>query len=135
VSVFIGIDSPDEAGIYLVVPYVVGALSVPILGYFVEKVNKKSYLIILTTFFFFVTYFIMFYVETNENLREEEWIRWVPVTTMGLGIGLFCTVIIPTLPMIVNPKLLGTAFGLMEMMQNLALGIFPLLIGEIRETS
>lgn len=70
VSVFIGIDSPDEAGIYLVVPYVVGALSVPILGYFVEKVNKKSYLIILTTFFFFVTYFIMFYVETNKQLRE-----------------------------------------------------------------
>lgn len=110
----------------------VGALSVPILGYFVEKVEKKSYLIILTSFFFFATYFIMFYLETNELLREEEWIRWVPVSTMGLGIGLFCTAIIPTLPMIVNPKILGTAFGLMEMMQNLALGVFPLLIGEIR---
>lgn len=48
---------------------------------------------------------------------------------MGISIGLFCSVIIPTLPMIVNPKLLGTAFGLMEMMQNLALGAFPLIIG------
>ena len=54
---------------------------------------------------------------------------------MGLGIGLFCTVIIPTLPMTVNPKLLGTAFGLMEVMQNLALGVFPILIGAIRQTS
>ncbi len=54
---------------------------------------------------------------------------------MGIGIGLFCTVIIPTLPMIVNPKLLGTAFGLMEMLQNLALGVFPLIIGAIRETT
>jgi len=52
---------------------------------------------------------------------------------MGIGIGLFCAVIIPTLPMIVNPKLLGTAFGLMEMLQNLFLGIFPIVIGEIRE--
>jgi hypothetical protein len=75
----------------------------------------------------------MFYVETDQALRAEEWIRWVPVTFMGMGIGMFCTVIIPTLPMIVNPKLLGTAFGLMEMLQNLALGIFPLVIGEIRE--
>jgi hypothetical protein len=61
VCVFIGINSPEEAGIYLVMPYVVGALSVPILGYFVDKVEKKSYLIILTSFFFFFTYFIMFY--------------------------------------------------------------------------
>ena len=52
---------------------------------------------------------------------------------MGIGIGLFCSVIIPTLPMIVTPKLLGTAFGLMEMLQNLALGIFPLIIGAIRQ--
>jgi hypothetical protein len=61
VCVFIGINSPEEAGIYLVMPYVAGALSVPILGYFVDKVEKKSYLIILTSFFFFLTYFIMFY--------------------------------------------------------------------------
>lgn len=66
-------------------------------------------------------------------MRAEEWIRWVPVSFMGIGIGMFCTVIIPTLPMIVNPNLLGTAFGLMEMLQNLALGLFPIIIGEIRE--
>jgi len=53
---------------------------------------------------------------------------------MGIAIGMFCAVIIPTLPMIVNPKLLGTAFGLMEMLQNLALGLFPIIIGTIRET-
>jgi hypothetical protein len=53
---------------------------------------------------------------------------------MGIGVALFCTVIIPTLPMIVNPKLLGTAFGIMEVLMNLALGVFPLIIGEIRES-
>lgn len=67
-------------------------------------------------------------------MRKEEWIRWVPVSTMGIGVALFCTVIIPTLPMIVNPKLLGTAFGIMEVLMNLALGVFPLIIGEIRES-
>lgn len=35
VDTFIGIEGPEDAGIYLVVPYVVGALLVPILGYFV----------------------------------------------------------------------------------------------------
>jgi hypothetical protein len=60
--VFKGIESPDDAGIYLIVPYMLGALLVPPLGYFAEKVEKKSYLIILNSFFFFLTYLIMLYV-------------------------------------------------------------------------
>lgn len=36
--------------------------------------------------------------------------------------------------MICPPELLGTGFGMMEMLQNLALGVFPLLAGFIRET-
>ncbi len=87
----------------------------------------------LTVFFFCLTYVIMMVTETSVSLREAEWMRWVPVTCMGIGIGMFCAIIVPTLPMIVNPKLLGTAFGLMEMLQNLALGFFPLIIGAIRE--
>jgi hypothetical protein len=37
-AVFIGIEKPDDAGIYLVVPYVVAAGLVPILGLWVDKV-------------------------------------------------------------------------------------------------
>lgn len=77
----------------------------------------------------------MMILEASSYLRGEEWVRWVPVILMGIAIALFCSVIIPTLPMIVNPKLLGTAFGLMEMMQNLALGLFPIFIGMIREVA
>jgi predicted MFS family arabinose efflux permease len=32
---------------------------------------------------------------------------------MGISIAMFCAIIIPTLPMLVKPKQLGTAFGLM----------------------
>jgi len=37
-AVFIGIDKPDDAGIYLVVPYVLGAVLVPILSLWVDRV-------------------------------------------------------------------------------------------------
>lgn len=46
--------------------------------------------------------------------------------------AIFCTVIVPTVPMLVKPSLLGTGFGIMEMIQNLALGAFPLIAGLIR---
>lgn len=53
---------------------------------------------------------------------------------LGICIAIFCTIIVPTVPMICPPELLGTGFGMMEMLQNLALGVFPLLAGFIRET-
>jgi MFS family permease len=59
-------------------------------------------------------------------------VRWIPVSLLGISIAMFSTVVIPTMPMIVNPRLLGTAFGLMEVMQNIAIGVFPLIIGELR---
>jgi len=37
--------------------------------------------------------------------------------------------------MLVPPKLLGTGFGIMEMLQNLALGVFPLVSGFLRSTT
>ncbi len=36
--------------------------------------------------------------------------------------------------MLVPTKLLGTGFGIMEMLQNLALGVFPLVSGFLRES-
>jgi hypothetical protein len=37
-EVFIGIESPEDAGIYLVVPYVLAAVLVPVLSMWVEKI-------------------------------------------------------------------------------------------------
>lgn len=48
--------------------------------------------------------------------------------------AIFCTVVVPTVPMILSPKLFGTGFGMMEMLQNLGLSVFPLISGAIRET-
>ena len=36
--------------------------------------------------------------------------------------------------MVVPPELLGSGFGMMEMLQNFGLSVFPLLAGFIRET-
>ena len=87
----------------------------------------------LTAVFFWLTYVSMMLTETSVELRSSELMTWVPVCFLGIGTGMFCSILVPTLPMIINHKLLGTAFGLMEMLQNLALGVFPLIIGAIRE--
>lgn len=64
-AVFIGIESPEDAGLYLVIPYVLAAALVPIMGIWVERVEKRSYLIVITVFFFLLAYMTMMYAETN----------------------------------------------------------------------
>jgi len=102
------------------------------MGYFADKIKKRGYLLIGSMVFIFFTYFIMMYIETSASLRESTIIPWIPVFLLGICIAIFCTIVVPTVPMICPPELLGTGFGMMEMLQNLALGVFPLLAGFIR---
>jgi MFS family permease len=102
------------------------------MGYTVDKVGRRSLVIIVSCGFILLTYIFMMYLETSVDLRTIEWIRWVPTALLGVCIAIFCTVIVPTVPMIVKPSLLGTGLGIMEVVQNLALGVFPLIAGVIR---
>lgn len=74
----------------------------------------------------------MMFTEATEVMRDNSFVRWMPSFLLGICIAIFCAIIVPTVPMLISPKLLGTGFGLMEMLQNLALGIFPLIGGLIR---
>lgn len=102
------------------------------MGYTVDKVGRRSIVIIVSCGFILFTYIFMMYLETDVTLRTTEWVRWIPTGLLGVCIAIFCTVIVPTVPMLVKPSLLGTGLGIMEVVQNLALGLFPLIAGAIR---
>ena len=74
----------------------------------------------------------MMFTESTEALRSSSFVVWLPSFLLGICIAVFCTIIVPTIPMLVPPKLMGTGFGIMEMLQNLALGVFPLIGGMLR---
>lgn len=112
-AVFKGINDAEEAGIYLILPYVVSSILVPIMGYTVDKVGRRSLVMIFSCGFILFTYVFMMYLETSAELREIEWVRWIPTALLGVCIAIFCTVIVPTVPMLVKPSLLGTSLGIM----------------------
>ncbi len=130
--VFIGITNSKDAGIYLILPYVVSSILVPLMGFVVDKVGRRGNVIIVSCGFILGTYIFMMCLESSVELRSAEWVRWVPTALLGGCIAIFCTVIVPTVPMIVKPSLLGTGLGIMEVVQNAALGLFPLIAGAIR---
>jgi hypothetical protein len=97
----------------LILPYVVSSILVPIMGYSVDKVGRRSIVLIVSTGFILVTYIFMIFLETSEYLRGITWVRWVPTGLLGVCIAIFCTVIVPTVPMLVKPSLLGSGLGIM----------------------
>ena len=52
----------------------------------------------ITVLFFWLSYAFMIIIEASVSLREAVWVRWLPVSCLGIGIGLFCSVVVPTLP-------------------------------------
>jgi predicted MFS family arabinose efflux permease len=52
---------------------------------------------------------------------------------LGFAFVLVPAAMWPSVPLIVRPERVGTAFGLMTAIQNIGLGLFPLLNGMLRD--
>jgi nitrate/nitrite transporter NarK len=64
--------------------------------------------------------------------------HWNPIPSMmvlGAAFVLVPAALWPSVPMVVEEKRVGTAFGLMTAIQNLGLGLFPLLNGRLRDVT
>lgn len=58
----------------------------------------------------------------------------IPMIVLGLSFSLVPAALWPAIPLMVKEKQLGTAFGLIAMIQNIGLFAFPLAVGRIRDT-
>jgi MFS family permease len=62
--------------------------------------------------------------------------HWNPIPMMallGVAFVLVPAAMWPSVPLVVEEKRVGTAFGLMTAIQNLGLGLFPFLNGKLRD--
>lgn len=61
-TVYKSISKPEDAGVYLILPYVVSSIAVAPMGFFVDKIKNRGYTIIGSCVFIMVTYLFMLYV-------------------------------------------------------------------------
>jgi len=77
-------------------------------------------LMMIGSFLLVPVYLLMAYTKVN---------LFIPMAMMGLSFSLIPAVMWPSVTMIVDEPKLGTAYGLMTMIQNIGLAGFNLLIG------
>jgi MFS family permease len=92
----------------------------PAFGLFADKIGKRALLMMLGSLLLIPVYLMMGYTHVS---------LYVPMAMMGIAFSLIPAVMWPSVAYIVEQSKLGTAYGLMTMIQNIGLAGFNLLIG------
>jgi MFS family permease len=92
----------------------------PLFGLFADYVGKRSLLMMIGSLILIPVYLLMAY--TGLTL-------YIPMAMMGLAFSLIPAVMWPSVAIIVDESKLGTAYGLMTMIQNIGLASFNFIIG------
>jgi MFS family permease len=95
-------------------------IATPLFGLLVDRIGKRSLLMMLGSFLLIPVYLMMIYTDVS---------LYVPMAIMGVGFSLVPAVLWPAVAYLVEQPKLGTAYGLMTMIQNIGLAGFNLLIG------
>lgn len=92
----------------------------PLFGLLSDYIGKRSLLMMFGSALLIPVYLLMAY--TNISL-------YIPMIMMGISFSLIPAVMWPSVAIIIEEKRLGTAFGLMTMIQQIGLAGFNLLVG------
>ena len=96
----------------------------PLFGLMADKIGKRALLMMIGSLLLIPVYLILVY--TNINLI-------VPMAIMGISFSLVPAVMWPSVAYIIEESKLGTAYGLMTMIQNIGLAGFNFLIGSVND--
>ncbi|MCK5032619.1 MAG: MFS transporter [Calditrichia bacterium] len=92
----------------------------PLFGLLSDKIGKRALLMMFGSILLIPVYLIMAYTQIP---------LLIPMTIMGISFSLIPAIMWPSVAYIVDESKLGTAYGLMTMIQNIGLAGFNFLIG------
>ena len=96
----------------------------PFAGSLVDKIGKRASLMTIGSIFMVVAYLLMGFTYIPPKY---------PMMILGAAFVLVPAAMWPSIPLIVEERFQGSAYGLMTMVQNLGLALFPYLNGKLRD--
>lgn len=120
--------TPDEASFFIFIPNFVSIFASPLFG---RLVDSKGYSLL---WIFEASCMLCFaHLAFVLNATDTTNISPIPIFIwLGLAYSLGAAAMWPMLQYIIEPKALGTAYGIMTAMQNAGLAVFPEIVGAIQ---
>ncbi|CAB9499934.1 Major facilitator superfamily domain-containing protein 1 [Seminavis robusta] len=117
----------EQAGRTMSIPYFVSAIISPPIGSLVDRVGRRAMLACGTSFVLMMVHLALAFVPALPV--------WIPLVGQGVAYALFSAVIWPSVGLVVEQKMTGTAYGIILSAQNLGIALFPIAVAAIYRAS
>jgi MFS family permease len=101
-------------------------IGTPLFGFIIDRIGKRASLMMIGSLLLTPVYLMLIYTRLHPL---------VPMVMMGVAFSLIPAAMWPSIALIIDQERLGTAYGLMTMIQNIGLAGFNLLIGNVNDLS
>ena len=101
-------------------------IATPLFGLLADKIGKRALFMMFGSVLLMPVYLVMAYTDIS---------LYVPMAMMGIAFSLIPAVMWPSVTYLVDGSRLGTAYGMMTMIQNIGLAGFNLVIGYVNDAS
>jgi MFS family permease len=96
----------------------------PFAGHLVDKIGKRASLMVIGSLILIPSHLVMGLTHIHPVY---------PMMALGVSFVLIPAAMWPSIPLVVRREVVGTAYGLMTMIQNIGLAAFPALNGKLRD--
>lgn len=118
--------------VFAVFPLLAVAIT-PILGNYVDHKGKAASMLIIGSLLLIACHLTFAFVlpELKSSPVGGTIVAYVTILVLGASFSLVPAALWPSVPKLVNEKILGSAYSLIFWIQNIGLWLFPLLIGKV----
>ncbi len=111
----------------------IGAAAItPLLGIYLDRKGKGATMLILGALLLIVCHLVFAFVLPGSR---SEALAYITIVVLGISFALVPAALWPSVPKIINEKVLGSAYCLIFWVQNIGLCLVPVLIGSVLESS
>jgi hypothetical protein len=120
------IDAETQASFVMSIPFVMSAVLSPPIGYLVDKFGMRA---------LFATLACIILTMVHSFLAWSTVSAVGPMIGQGFGYTTFVTLLWPSIPLVVEERVTGLAFGIVFSLHNLGLAAIPLIVATVYQGS
>ena len=129
---YMGYMRQSAESIFAVFPLLAVGIT-PILGNYVDHKGKAATMLVLGSFLLIACHLTFAFIlpEFKGNQAGGVIVAYVTILVLGASFSLVPASLWPSVPNLVDAKIIGSAYALIFWIQNIGLWLFPLLIGKV----